>query len=171
MVILLIVVLILAFVLYLPIIFQNFALKLCLTSSIFKSCHSLTPFTYRYYPTFRRFTHVSPPCESESASKPFQICINQPSLLVARSLATCRHGLQAGHRSSGGRNRQPHHCGDTQPRRQQQISRHLHHPVHAGGLSLASERQPLRSVVVNLVSGFGISSFWPVLFLSFFLFF
>lgn len=67
------------------------------------------------------------------------VCVFFP-LYVVRSVSARRHGLQAGHRPSGGRHRQPHHSGDPQPRRQQPISRHLHHPVHAGHLSLTSEQ-------------------------------
>lgn len=60
--------------------------------------------------------------------------------LFVRSVSACGHRLQTGHRSSGGRHCQSDHSSDPQPRCQQQISRHLQHPVHTGHLSLTSNQ-------------------------------
>lgn len=60
--------------------------------------------------------------------------------LFIRSVSACGHRLQTGHRSSGGRHCQSDHSSDPQPRCQQQISRHLQHPVHTGHLSLTSNQ-------------------------------
>lgn len=64
------------------------------------------------------------------------LCIS----LFIRSVSACGHRLQTGHRSSGGRHCQSDHSSDPQPRCQQQISRHLQHPVHTGHLSLTSNQ-------------------------------
>lgn len=51
---------------------------------------------------------------------------------VIRPVTTCGLRLQAGHGPFRGGHWQPYHRSNPQPWCQQQIPRHLHHPVHTG---------------------------------------
>lgn len=57
---------------------------------------------------------------------------SQIFLWLCRPVTARSVRLQAGHGPFGGRHRQPHHSSNPQPRCQQQIPRHLHHPVYTG---------------------------------------